>query len=49
MFGVIEPPSIDSWLADVRVYVSEQAPHMLSTLDVYLGEARFAGNTSMMI
>jgi 2-polyprenyl-3-methyl-5-hydroxy-6-metoxy-1,4-benzoquinol methylase len=41
MFGVIDPPSIDSWLADVRVYVSEKAPNMLSTLDVYLGEARF--------
>jgi 2-polyprenyl-3-methyl-5-hydroxy-6-metoxy-1,4-benzoquinol methylase len=41
MCEVIDPPSIDSWLADVRVYVSEHAPHMLSTLDVYLGEARF--------
>jgi 2-polyprenyl-3-methyl-5-hydroxy-6-metoxy-1,4-benzoquinol methylase len=41
MFGVLESPSIDSWLADVRTYVSEKAPHMLSILDVYLGEARF--------
>jgi|SRR5215813_3436028 len=41
MFGVIDAPSIDSWLADIRVYVSEKAPNMLSTLDVYLGEARF--------
>ena len=41
MFGVIDLPSIESWLADVRVFVSEKAPHMLSTLDVYLGEARF--------
>jgi hypothetical protein len=41
MFGVIDPPSIESWLADVRMYVSEKAPTILSTLDVYLGEARF--------
>lgn len=41
MFRVIEPPSINSWLADVRAYVSKKAPNMLSTLDVYLGEARF--------
>jgi hypothetical protein len=41
MFGVIDLPSIDSWLADIRVYVSEKAPNMLSILDVYLGEARF--------
>jgi SAM-dependent methyltransferase len=41
MFAVIDPPSIESWLADVRAYVSEQAPHILSTLDIYLGEARF--------
>lgn len=32
---------IDNWLADVRLYVSEQAPELLPTLDVYLGEARF--------
>src|SRR5215471_15446883 len=41
MFGVTDPPSIETWLADVRVYVSEKAPRMLSTLEVYLGEARF--------
>ena len=41
MFGVIDAPSINSWPADIRRYVSEDAPHMLSTLDVYLGEAQF--------
>lgn len=33
--------SIDNWLADVRLYVGEQAPELLPTLDVYLGEAQF--------
>jgi 2-polyprenyl-3-methyl-5-hydroxy-6-metoxy-1,4-benzoquinol methylase len=41
MFAVTDPPSMDSWLADIRVYVGEKAPHMLSILDIYLGEARF--------
>ncbi len=41
MFALTDSPSMDSWLADIRVYVSEKAPHMLSILDVYLGEARF--------
>ena len=34
-------PSMEAWLADVRVYVKENAPDVMPVLDVYLGEARF--------
>jgi SAM-dependent methyltransferase len=34
-------PSIEIWLADVRVYVRETSPKLLPMLDVYSGEARF--------
>ena len=41
MPGVHDIVSIESWLADVREYVSTKAPEVLPLLDVYLGEARF--------
>jgi SAM-dependent methyltransferase len=33
--------SMDSWLADVRDYVTEKAPELLPMLEIYAGEARF--------
>ncbi|RJQ68732.1 MAG: methyltransferase domain-containing protein [Desulfobacteraceae bacterium] len=38
---MVEIPSIDSWLVDVRKHVLESAPDMLPILDVYAGEAQF--------
>jgi 2-polyprenyl-3-methyl-5-hydroxy-6-metoxy-1,4-benzoquinol methylase len=41
MSGMLDAQSIEQWLADVRTYVREIAPAVLSILDLYVGEARF--------
>lgn len=41
MSEMLHLPSIESWLTDVRMYMSEKAPELLPKLDVYSGEARF--------
>ena len=41
MSEMFRSSSIESWLTDVRVHVSEKAPELLPMLDVYSGEARF--------
>jgi 2-polyprenyl-3-methyl-5-hydroxy-6-metoxy-1,4-benzoquinol methylase len=41
MSEAISNMTFEDWLSIVRVHVSDNAPELLSLLDVYLGEARF--------
>ncbi|KTD69634.1 bifunctional 3-demethylubiquinone-9 3-methyltransferase/ 2-octaprenyl-6-hydroxy phenol methylase [Legionella steelei] len=37
-------PPIEQWLNDIRLYVREKAPEILSLLEIYIGEAKFGRN-----
>ena len=38
---IFNPLSLEKWLSDVRLYISEKALEILPILDIYIGEAKF--------
>ncbi|WP_392538302.1 methyltransferase domain-containing protein [Legionella sp. 227] len=41
MSNTLYIPPIEQWINDIRVYVREKAPEILSLVEIYIGEAKF--------